>query len=104
MLPRTASGGVPSRDADGFLFYQGRNDSIIKTKGYRVSPVEIEDALRERQQLRVLAHKLKSNGDGLPRQPRRARWREGARWRSTMAVVKQLFVKPWFYAEGLKSC
>lgn len=34
-----------SRDADGFLFYQGRNDSIIKTKGYRVSPVEIEDAL-----------------------------------------------------------
>ena len=60
--------------------------------------------LRERQQLRVLAHKLKSNGDGLPRQPRRARWREGARWRSTMAVVKQLFVKPWFYAEGLKSC
>ena len=34
-----------TRDADGFLFYQGRADGIIKTKGYRVSPVEIEDAL-----------------------------------------------------------
>lgn len=32
-------------DEDGFLFYRGRFDGIIKTKGYRVSPVEIEDVL-----------------------------------------------------------
>lgn len=36
---------LATRDADGFLFYRGRTDAIIKTKGYRVSPVEIENAL-----------------------------------------------------------
>ena len=33
------------RDADDFLFYRGRADGIIKTKGYRVSPAEIEDVV-----------------------------------------------------------
>lgn len=32
-------------DEDRFLFYRGRSDGLIKTKGYRVSPVEIENAL-----------------------------------------------------------
>lgn len=32
-------------DEDGFLFYLGRSDGIIKTKGYRVSPFEIENEL-----------------------------------------------------------
>lgn len=33
------------KDEEGFLFYLGRSDGLIKTKGYRVSPVEIENAL-----------------------------------------------------------
>lgn len=33
------------RDADGFLYYLGRSDGIIKTRGYRVSPFEIENEL-----------------------------------------------------------
>jgi acyl-CoA synthetase (AMP-forming)/AMP-acid ligase II len=32
------------RDEDGFLYFVGRNDEIIKTSGYRVSPTEIEEA------------------------------------------------------------
>lgn len=39
------TGDLAARDADGFLYYRGRADGMIKTKGYRVSPVEIESAL-----------------------------------------------------------
>jgi len=33
------------RDADNFLYYLGRADGLIKTRGYRVSPFEIENDL-----------------------------------------------------------
>lgn len=39
------TGDLATMDEDGFLYYRGRADGIIKTKGYRVSPVEIENAL-----------------------------------------------------------
>lgn len=32
-------------DAEGFLYFVGRTDDIIKTRGEKVSPVEVEDAL-----------------------------------------------------------
>ncbi len=32
-------------DADGFLYFVGRSDDIIKTRGEKVSPVEVENAL-----------------------------------------------------------
>jgi acyl-CoA synthetase (AMP-forming)/AMP-acid ligase II len=32
-------------DADGFLYFIGRRDEMIKTSGYRVSPTEIEEVL-----------------------------------------------------------
>ena len=32
-------------DAEGFLYFQGRSDDIIKTRGEKVSPVEVENAL-----------------------------------------------------------
>jgi acyl-CoA synthetase (AMP-forming)/AMP-acid ligase II len=37
------SGDVVKKDADGFLYYVGRRDAMIKTKGYRVSPTEVEE-------------------------------------------------------------
>ncbi|HEU5268458.1 MAG TPA: acyl-CoA ligase (AMP-forming), exosortase A system-associated [Jatrophihabitans sp.] len=37
------SGDLVYRDADGFLYFVGRNDDMIKTSGYRVSPTEIEE-------------------------------------------------------------
>lgn len=37
------SGDTVSRDEDGFLYFIGRRDAMIKTSGYRVSPEEIED-------------------------------------------------------------
>lgn len=39
------TGDLATRDAEDFLYYKGRSDGIIKTKGYRVSPVELEEIL-----------------------------------------------------------
>jgi acyl-CoA ligase (AMP-forming) (exosortase A-associated) len=39
------SGDVVRRDGEGFLYYVGRRDAMIKTKGYRVSPTEVEELL-----------------------------------------------------------
>ena len=39
------TGDLAVKDEEDFLFYRGRGDGMIKTKGYRVSPVEIEEAL-----------------------------------------------------------
>jgi len=39
------TGDVASRDEDGYLWFEGRADDLIKTSGYRVSPFEVESAL-----------------------------------------------------------
>ena len=33
------------RDAEGFLYFVGRRDEMMKTSGYRVSPTEVEEIL-----------------------------------------------------------
>jgi acyl-CoA ligase (AMP-forming) (exosortase A-associated) len=38
------SGDVVVRDDEGFLYFVGRRDDMIKTSGYRVSPTEVEEA------------------------------------------------------------
>ncbi len=39
------SGDTVRRDADGYLYFIGRSDDMIKVSGYRVSPSEVEEAL-----------------------------------------------------------
>jgi acyl-CoA synthetase (AMP-forming)/AMP-acid ligase II len=39
------SGDTVRRDAEGFLYFVGRRDEMIKTSGYRVSPTEVEEVL-----------------------------------------------------------
>ena len=39
------SGDVVARDADGYLWFKGRNDDVIKASGYRISPFEVESCL-----------------------------------------------------------
>lgn len=39
------SGDTVRKDADGFLYFIGRRDEMIKTSGYRVSPTEVEEVL-----------------------------------------------------------
>ena len=37
------TGDIVTRDEEGFLYYIGRADSMIKSHGYRISPTEIEE-------------------------------------------------------------
>ncbi|MGI9024507.1 MAG: acyl-CoA ligase (AMP-forming), exosortase A system-associated [Burkholderiaceae bacterium] len=47
VIPEIAvfSGDTVRRDAEGYLYFIGRRDEMIKTSGYRVSPTEVEEAL-----------------------------------------------------------
>lgn len=46
-LPEYAvfSGDTVRQDADGFFYFIGRRDEMMKTSGYRVSPTEVEEIL-----------------------------------------------------------
>lgn len=39
------TGDLARQDADGYFWYQGRNDDLIKSAGYRIGPAEVEDTL-----------------------------------------------------------
>jgi acyl-coenzyme A synthetase/AMP-(fatty) acid ligase len=39
------SGDVLTRDADGFFWFKGRSDDVMKASGYRISPFEVESCL-----------------------------------------------------------
>jgi acetyl-CoA synthetase len=39
------TGDLASRDAEGYLWYQGRADDVFKSAGYRIGPSEIENCL-----------------------------------------------------------
>jgi acetyl-CoA synthetase len=39
------TGDLATRDADGYLWYQGRADDVFKSAGYRIGPSEIENCL-----------------------------------------------------------
>jgi len=40
-------GDVAWRDSDGYYWFVGRNDDVIKCSGYRIGPFEVESALAE---------------------------------------------------------
>ncbi len=39
------SGDIVTRDEQGFLYFVGRNDDMIKSSGYRISPTELEQVV-----------------------------------------------------------
>ena len=39
------TGDLVERDADGWLYFHGRNDDVIISAGYRIGPFEVESAL-----------------------------------------------------------
>ncbi len=41
----TCTGDLGRRDADGYFWFEGRADDIIKSSGYRIGPFEIESAI-----------------------------------------------------------
>ena len=53
--PAVWSGDRVRRDAGGYLYFLGRDDSMIKTSGYRVSPTEVEEAVYTSGQVKEAA-------------------------------------------------
>ena len=41
------TGDVAWRDSNGYYWFVGRNDDVIKCSGYRIGPFEVESALIE---------------------------------------------------------
>jgi acetyl-CoA synthetase len=39
------SGDLARRDADGYFWFEGRADDVIKSAGYRIGPFEVESAI-----------------------------------------------------------
>lgn len=41
------TGDLASRDGDGYFWYAGRSDDVINSAGYRIGPIEVENAILE---------------------------------------------------------
>ena len=76
------SGDLVKMDDDGFLYFVGRRDTMIKSSGFRISPTEVEEVLFQTGKLRgaavigipddVLGQAIKAfvvAKDGLPLDP-----------------------------------
>jgi len=49
------SGDSVKLDIDGFLYFIGRNDDMIKSSGYRISPAELENVIQDQPQVKEVA-------------------------------------------------
>ena len=49
------SGDLVRMDEDGFLYFVGRRDAMIKSSGFRISPTEVEEVLFQSGKLRGAA-------------------------------------------------
>jgi acyl-CoA ligase (AMP-forming) (exosortase A-associated) len=49
------SGDLVKMDEDGFLYFVGRRDTMIKSSGFRISPTEVEEVLFQSGRLRGAA-------------------------------------------------
>ena len=101
------SGDRVRRDADGLLYFVGREDGMIKTSGNRVSPTEIEEAaLASRPGRRGgrarLSRRAAGRGDRPDRPPRPAR-RGGGAARLSQAPACPISCSPG-RSSGATSC
>ena len=49
------TGDLARRDADGYFWYEGRGDDVIKTAGYRVGPAEVDSAVMAHEAVKECA-------------------------------------------------
>jgi acyl-CoA ligase (AMP-forming) (exosortase A-associated) len=49
------SGDLVKMDEDGFLYFMGRRDAMIKSSGFRISPTEVEETLFQSGSLQLAA-------------------------------------------------
>jgi acetyl-CoA synthetase len=53
--PWCLTGDMARRDEQGYLWFDGRDDDVINTSGYRVGPAEIEDCLMRHPSVAMVA-------------------------------------------------
>lgn len=49
------TGDRAEKDADGYLWFRGRSDDVINSAGYRIGPLEVENALLEHTAVQMCA-------------------------------------------------
>ena len=49
------TGDMAKKDADGYLWFNGRKDDVITSAGYRIGPAEIEDCLMKHPAVALVA-------------------------------------------------
>ena len=49
------------RDEDGYFWFVGRNDDIIKSSGYRISPQEVEEVIMQHPSVQEVADPLRGS-------------------------------------------
>jgi acyl-coenzyme A synthetase/AMP-(fatty) acid ligase len=74
------SGDLVKMDEEGFLYFVGRRDAMIKSSGFRISPTEVEEVLFQSGRVRqaavigmpdemlgqsIKAFVVSKNGDGI---------------------------------------
>ena len=64
------TGDVAWRDEDGYYWFVGRTDDVIKSSGYRIGPFEVESALMEHPAVLECAVTGVPTGSRRHRQPR----------------------------------
>jgi len=81
------------RDAQGYYYYRGRSDDMLKVGGIWVSPIEVEDALVSHPAVLEAAVVAKKDEHGLVKPKAYVVLKKGRRPSEKLAVDIQLFVK-----------
>ncbi|MDH4066911.1 MAG: benzoate-CoA ligase family protein, partial [Acidobacteriota bacterium] len=87
------TGDKYARDADGYYWYAGRADDMLKVGGVWVSPVEVENALIEHSAVLECAVVGREDRDGLVKPAAHVVLRPGAAASDTLAGELQQFVR-----------
>jgi benzoate-CoA ligase len=80
------------QDTDGYFWYAGRSDDMLKVSGTWVSPVEIENVLLEHSQVQEAAVVGRKDADGLVKSVACVVLRDGSSGNSELAAALQRFV------------
>ena len=87
------TGDKYSQDADGYFWYAGRSDDMLKVGGQWVSPVEVEHALMEHPAVRECGVVGREDGDDLVKPVAFVVLRETAAPSGELAAELQRFVR-----------
>ncbi|HLV89015.1 MAG TPA: benzoate-CoA ligase family protein [Candidatus Sulfotelmatobacter sp.] len=80
------------QDADGYFWYEGRSDDMVKVSGAWVSPVEVERALAEHPHVLEVAVVFRAGADGFSKPAACVVLRDGIAGSESLARELQEFV------------